>query len=105
MLYKLHLNENMFPHSYLVLEGMLRDLEALEGILMCSMFMLPQRAQRRARVYQRIFEEGAELHLVLEDIIIRRPQDTLMVEEVLSAAGWLPQCLTRFPDELIGTSW
>jgi len=104
LIYKLHLNENMFPHSYLVLEGMLRDLEALEGILMCSMFMLPQRAQRRIRVYQQLFDQGAELHLVMEDIVIRRPQDTLAVEEVLSAAGWLPQCPTRIPDELIGSA-
>ena len=105
LIYKLHLNENMFPHSYLVLEGMLRDLEALEGILMCSMFMLPQRAKRRMRVYQQLFDQGAELHLVMEDIVIRRPQDTLAVEEVLSAAGWLPQCPTRVPDELIGPAW
>ena len=25
--YRLHVNENMFPHSYLVLEGLVRNLE------------------------------------------------------------------------------
>lgn len=105
LLYKLHLNENMFPNSYLVLEGLVRDLSEFEGMLMCSMFMLPQRAERRAAVYRRIFEQGAELHLVLEDIVLRKFADTTAVERVLSAALLLPQCPTRIPEELIGPDW
>lgn len=105
LLYKLHLNENMFPNSYLVLEGLVRDLSEFEGVLMCSMFMLPQRAERRAAVYRRIFEQGAELHLVLEDIVLRKFADTTAVERVLSAALLLPQCPTRIPEELIGPDW
>lgn len=105
LLYKLHLNENMFPNSYLVLEGLVRDLSEFEGVLMCSMFMLPQRAERRAAVYRRIFEQGAELHLVLEDILLRKFADTTAVERVLSAALLLPQCPTRIPEELIGPDW
>ena len=44
-----------------VLEGLVRNLSAFEGILMCSMYMLPQRAQRRERIYRQIFEQGASL--------------------------------------------
>lgn len=105
LLYKLHLNENMFPNSYLVLGGLVRDLSEFEGVLMCSMFMLPQRAERRTAVYRRIFEQGAELHLVLEDIVLRKFADTTAVERVLSAALLLPQCPTRIPEELIGPDW
>lgn len=103
--YKLHANENMFPHSYLVLEGMLDELEPFQGLLMVSMFMLPQRATRRMNIYRRILDQGAELHLVLEDIVIRRMQDTEPVEEVLSASNWLPFCPQRVPDELVQTGW
>lgn len=103
--YKLHLNENMFPHSYLVLEGIVRDLSAFEGVLMCSMYMLPKRAARRAAIYQAIFDQGATLHFVLEDILLRRMDDTLAVEETLSAAVRLHLCPTRIPEELIGPDW
>ncbi|MEO8630084.1 MAG: LIC12192 family sporadic carbohydrate cluster protein [Betaproteobacteria bacterium] len=105
LMYKLHLNENMFPHSYLVLEGLVRNLSAFEGILMCSMYMLPQRAERRRKIYRRIFEQAAELHLVLEDIILRNIADTEAIEEVLSAANLLPLCPTRIPEDLIGSDW
>jgi len=105
ILYKLHVNENMFRHSYLVLEGLVRDLSAVQGILMCSMFMLPHRAARRGRIIGAILKQRAELHLVLEDIVIRRPDDALVVEEVLSAAAQLPHCPARIPNELIAREW
>jgi urease accessory protein UreE len=60
--------------------------------------MLPQRAERRNRIYRTILDQGAELHLVLEDIVVRRMADTLAIEEVLSVVNWLPKCLTRIPD-------
>jgi sporadic carbohydrate cluster protein (TIGR04323 family) len=103
--YKLHVNENMFPHSYLVLEGLVQNLESAQGIVMCSMFMLPERGERRARIYRQILDQGAELHIVLEDLAIRRVEDTEMVEEVLSAANRLPLCPTRIPEELVGPDW
>jgi sporadic carbohydrate cluster protein (TIGR04323 family) len=102
LLYKLHVNENMFPHSYLVLEGLVQDLSGLEGILMCSMYMLPRRASRRRELYRRILEQGADLHFVLEDVAIRKPADIEPVEDILAAVNWLPQSPTRIPDELIG---
>lgn len=105
LMYKLHSNENMFPHSYLVLEGLVRDLSESEGLLMCSMYMLPQRATRRMGIYGQIFDQGAELHLVLEDIVLRRVEDLATVEEVLSATALLPHCPAGIPKELIGPDW
>ena len=103
--YKLHLNENMFPHSYMVLEGIVKDLSEFEGVLMCSMYMLPQRAARRQAIYRAIFDQGSTLHLVLEDIVLRRIEDTDIVEDVLSAALHLPKCPKRIEEELVGADW
>jgi sporadic carbohydrate cluster protein (TIGR04323 family) len=99
LLYKLHVNENMFPHSYMVLDGMLGELDGLEGILMFSMFMLPRRKQRRAAVYDRFFDAGIALHLVLENFVIREPGDVGPVEEILSATSLLEFCPKRLPGE------
>jgi sporadic carbohydrate cluster protein (TIGR04323 family) len=97
LLYKLHVNENEFPHSYMVLDGMMRDLDGLEGILMFSMFMLPARAERRRAIYRQVLAAGVELHLVLENFVIRGAADVQPVEEVLSATGLLRFCPTRLP--------
>src|SRR5689334_15017166 len=86
LMYKLHLNENMFPHSYLVLEGLVHDLSEFQGIVMCSMLMLPKRAGRRMAIYRQIFSQSADVHLVLEDIVLRRMEDISKVEDVLSAS-------------------
>jgi len=83
LLYVLPANENCFPHSYLVLEGMIEDLSAYHGIVMCSMHMLPQRTERRRRVCQRVLEQGCSLHLVLEDFVVAAPQDVEKLEELL----------------------
>ena len=84
LLYVLPVNENMFPHSYMVLDGLIENLEAYEGVLMCSMHMLPQQPERRRQVVERILDQGATLHFVLEDIVIAGPRDLGRVEELLS---------------------
>jgi sporadic carbohydrate cluster protein (TIGR04323 family) len=81
--YVLPVNENCFPHSYMVLEGMIEDLSLHEGIVMCSMFMLPQRPERRHGIFQRIFAQGATAHLVIEDMVVASPADVDRLEEML----------------------
>jgi sporadic carbohydrate cluster protein (TIGR04323 family) len=83
LLYVLPVNENCFPHSYLVLEGMIQDLSSYEGIVMCSMHMLPQRTERRKLLCQRVFDQGCSLHLVVEDFAVAAPQDVEKLEELL----------------------
>jgi len=94
-LYKLHLNENIFPHSYMVLEGMVRNLDGLEGVLMCSMFMLPQRRERRTALYREIFRQGVDLCFVLEDMAITTERDIAPVEEILSIQQALGESQNR----------
>lgn len=76
-------NENSFPQSYLVLEGMVSDLSAYEGIVMCSMFMLPQRAARRRAMLQRVLGQDCTVHLVIEDFVVTSTADIDRLEETL----------------------
>jgi len=84
-IYVLPANENCFPHSYLVLEGMIGDMSGYEGIVMCSMHMLPHRAERRRGVCHRVFEQGCSLHLVLEDRKSVEKLEELLVIDRLAA--------------------
>jgi len=97
LLYVLPVNENMFPHSYMVLDGLIENLESHEGVLMCSMHMLPQRPERRRRVVERILAQGCSLHLVLEDIVIASRKDLDKVEELLA----LSRLVARAPDPAV----
>jgi sporadic carbohydrate cluster protein (TIGR04323 family) len=92
----LPVNENNFPHSYLVLEGIIEDLSDFDGIVMCSMHMLPLRSARRRQIYGRVLEQGGSLHMVIEGLIIASTADVERVEELLL----LHQLAPRLP---IGT--
>ena len=90
-MYKLHVNENQFPNSYVVLNGVINEMNMYEGLLATSMYMLPKRAERRREIYKRILDQEASLHFVLEDVVIRSPEDIEPVEEILSIYHVLPQ--------------
>ena len=83
MVYVLPVNENCFPHSYLVLDGMIQDLSAYEGVIMYSMRMLPQRSDRRRAVYKKILDQGCSLHLVLEDLVVRSYKEVEKLEDLV----------------------
>ena len=91
LMYKLHVNENIFPNSYVVLEGLLNELDIYEGILATSMFMMPKRAARRRDIYRQILDRGASLHFVLEDVVIAASAEIEPVEEILSITALLPE--------------
>lgn len=97
-LYKLHVNENEFPHSYLVLESVLEDIAAYDGIVCCSAFMLPENPSRRARIYQRLLDAGAGIHFVLDGNAIQSEDDVAVVETNLALSAALQRSPT--PDEM-----
>jgi sporadic carbohydrate cluster protein (TIGR04323 family) len=95
-LYVLPVNENIFPNSYMVLEGMIRDLSDYEGIVMYSMHMLPQRSERRRKIFERVLEQGCSVHIVLEGLVVTGAGDVDRVEELIQ----LNQIAARLPKDL-----
>lgn len=90
-IYILPVNENIFPHSYLVLEGMIGDLSRAEGIVMCSMHMMPQRAGRRRAIFDAVLAQGCSIHFVLEGLVVNTPADVDRVEELIQFAQMASQ--------------
>jgi len=86
LVFVLPANENIFPHSYLVLEGMIRNLRSYEGIVACSMHMLPQRAARRRAVLDTVLQQGCSMHFVLEGLVVANHDDVDQVEELVRFA-------------------
>jgi sporadic carbohydrate cluster protein (TIGR04323 family) len=96
VVYVLPANENIFPNSYMVLEGMIRDLGDYEGIVMYSMHMLPQRSERRRKIFERVLEQGCSVHIVLESLVVSGAQDVDKIEELIQ----LNQIAARLPKDL-----
>jgi sporadic carbohydrate cluster protein (TIGR04323 family) len=103
LLYKLHVNENIFPNSYLVLDGLIPNLDGFEGVLMCSLFMLPKQAARRRTLYEHIFRQGVTMHFVLEDLVVARPADTGFIEDILAISAALPFCPQTIPQDPVAS--
>ena len=100
-LFKLSVGEYAFPGCFLQLEGLFPQLSDLEGIGMCSMFMLPKNSEIRHRIYERCISAGAALHLIIEGIVIREIKDVERVEEILSFHRCFKDSLTTIASELL----
>lgn len=98
MLFKLSVNELQFPNCYLQLMGLLTQLPTLEGVLMCSLFMLPKDPGMRQTLYRGFLAQGASLHCVMENLVIRTDEDVEHAEEILGVRAALPACPRAIPE-------
>lgn len=89
--YLLSATEYAMPACYLMLSALLEELPSLQGIIMFSAFMLPQRKARRAEIYARILAAGCELHAALENMALRTEADIDGFEDLLDVAFTLPK--------------
>jgi sporadic carbohydrate cluster protein (TIGR04323 family) len=87
--YLLSGTEHAMPGCYMILEGILRELCSVEGIIFFSAFALPSSARRRRAIYERVLAEDCVLHFALENLSIARIEDIDSVEELLLCVGIL----------------
>jgi len=87
--FRLSLIEYAMPGSYMMLEDALGELERLDGIILYSLFLLPDRAEVRQRVYDRVLAAGASLHAALEDMAVRTAADVGVFEDMTAVANAL----------------
>ena len=82
--YLLSATEYKMPGCYMILEEVLNSMHLIEGIVMFSIFMLPELAERRQRLYEMVLTTGRTLHAAFEDIAIHSKKDIQIVEDILS---------------------
>lgn len=80
--FNLSLVEYAMSGCYMMLESALEELPKVEGIILYSLYMLPQRSEYREDILRRILGSGAELHAALENISIKSWQDVEQVEDI-----------------------
>jgi len=81
--YVLSATEYSMPGCYMMLEQLIQDLERLGGIIAYSLFMLPQRPERRLALYEQILNAGASIHTAVEGLVLERRSDIGRIEDIL----------------------
>jgi len=93
-MFKLSMNEYFFAGCYIQLEGVLKQLPNVEGVVMCSIFMLPKNDARRSEILNAFVEQGAELHCIFESLVIKTKSDLERAEELFLMREAILQCPT-----------
>ena len=101
LIFHLHVVENQIPNTYLVLESLVEKADSYDGIVMCSVSMLPTDSLIRKSVVTRILEQGCKLHFTFEQIVVSSLEELAELEELVSlvALSTSQQSLTNSLDQ------
>lgn len=83
LLFKLSATEYAMAGSYMMLNAVLAELPQLDGIILYSQFMLPERPERRRAIYDRVLAEGKVLAGAVENLTLRTPADVRRWEDII----------------------
>ena len=81
---------------FMMLERVLQELADVDGVVLYSLFMLPDDRVRRARVWDTLLAEGAVLHAAVEGYEIRSEEDIRQVEDIWRIHQTMPHCIQNF---------
>ena len=84
LIFHLHVVENQIPDTYLVLESLVEKADIYEGIVMCSVSMLPSDPTVRRSVVTRVLAQGSRLHFTFEQLIVSSLEQLVDLEELVS---------------------
>jgi sporadic carbohydrate cluster protein (TIGR04323 family) len=92
MTYLLSATEYAMPGCYIILNEVLDELPHIEGVVLYSLFMLPDDRDRRRTVWDRVLAAGATVHGAVEDWAVRSAADVARTED-----WWLVAAAMRRP--------
>jgi sporadic carbohydrate cluster protein (TIGR04323 family) len=83
LVYLLSVTEYSMPGSYVMLEEILRELSDLNGIVLHSIFMLPEDKNHRERLCKDILDKNNIIHGALENLCIDDMEALQKVEDII----------------------
>lgn len=88
--FRLSLTEYAMPGCSMMLETLLGELDALDGIILFSAFVLPADRARRQSIFERVIAAGKPLHAALENLVVRTPADAAGWDDLIEVNALLP---------------
>ena len=82
LIYLLSGTEYAIPGSSLMLQQLLDGLEQLDGIILYSLFQLPENKSSRQTIYQQVLAQKKSLHFAVETLVLQEEQDCQRIEDI-----------------------
>ena len=92
--YLLSATEYAMSDCYIMLEQTLSDIRNLDGIVCYSLFQLPTNRCHRKAIYERILDNGRQLHFSVESLSILELRDIQRVDDIWEVRTVLPKALS-----------
>jgi sporadic carbohydrate cluster protein (TIGR04323 family) len=74
--------EYVMPDCYVVLEQVLKEAMNNQGLVMYSLFQLPQNVSGRRRIYDMVLDNQTELHVAAEGLVVKDKESAQRVEDI-----------------------
>ena len=88
--FRLSLTEYAMPGCTMMLETLLGELDQLDGIVLFSVFTLPERRAHRRSIFERVLAAGKSLHAALENLVVRTAEDDARWDDLIEVSALLP---------------
>ena len=75
--------EYAMSNCYIMLEQVLSEAVKNQGMVLYSLFQLPQNPDKRQRIYQTVLDNQLEIHFALEGLVIKDKESMQRVEDIL----------------------
>jgi len=82
MTYLLSGTEYAISGSALMLNQMIDRLDQLEGVVLYSMFQLPEEASARLKIYEQFISKTKSMHFAVESLSISKREEIQRIEDI-----------------------
>lgn len=92
--YLLSATEYAMPHSHLILEQVLEELDQIDGLVAYSLFQLPEELSQRHRIYDKtvVKNHGKALHFAVEGLRVSTASECERIETLWKIRQTLIHC-------------
>lgn len=90
--YLLSATEYAMPGSFLILRGLLQNLQDLDGIVAYSLFQMPEVSTDRLEIAGEVLRAGKSMRFAVENLALRDVHDLERLETIWKLQRVLPHC-------------
>ena len=83
ILFSLPVEELIFENCFIELQGIIINNSKIDGIIMPSIFLLPNNSKKRKYYFEKFKERKIQLHFILESIIIDWKKNSISEVETI----------------------
>ena len=82
LFFKLSKVEYSFEKSYLMLKSLLKEIKYLNGLIIYSINLLPEKKNDRINFLSKIIKNKKKVHFALEELVVRNKKELEKVEDI-----------------------